>query len=132
MKYYNNVLDFIYAIVIGGFGSIFLVMFFTGVMAIGVINKLLPFIIGFNTALTGYNLISRTKNRFKHKRIWGLISGIASVVIAVLALNLAFLYYTGDYFVYMADFLFLALIGGVFSWLGAILAIKYLKLGPAE
>ena len=132
MKYYNHVLNFIYAIVIGAFGSILLVMFFIGVMAIGAIEKLLPFIIGFNAALTGYNLISRTKNRFKHKRLWGLISGIVIVIIAVLILNIAFYYYTGAYFVYMANFLFLVFIGGLFSWLGAILAIRYLKLGTTK
>jgi hypothetical protein len=45
---------------------------------------------------------------------------------------LHFFYYTGVYFVYVTDFLFLVLIGGVFSWLGAVLAIKYLKLNTAE
>jgi hypothetical protein len=132
MKYYEHVLNFCYAIATGVVGSLLLVIFFSSVMAMGDIGKLLPFIIGFNAALTGYNLISQTKNRFKHKRMCGFVSGIIIVVIAVLALNIAFFYYTGGYLIYMTDFLFLAFIGGVFSWLGAVLAIKYLKLDTAE
>ena len=132
MKDYDHVLKFIYFVAIGVVGSLLMVMFLAGVMSMGAIENLLPFIIGFNAALTGYNLISRTKNRFNHKRILGFITGIVSVVITILALNIAFFYYTGGYFVYVIDFLFLAVIGGVFSWLGAVLAIKYLKLGQAE
>jgi hypothetical protein len=128
MKYYDHLVNFVHAVFIGVFGAVLLVMFFVGVMSIGAIEKLLPFIIGFNAVLTGYNLVSRTKNRFKHKRIWGLISGIVIVVIAVLVLNIAFYYYTGGYIVYMTNFLFLVFIGGVFSWLGTILAIRYFKL----
>ena len=128
MNNHDHFVNFLHAVLIGVFGSVLLMMFFIGVVPIGTSEKLLPFIIGFNAALTGYNLVSRTKNRFKYKRLWGLMSGIVIVIIAVLILNIAFYYYTGGYFVYMADFLFLALIGGVFSWLGTILAIKYLKL----
>ena len=117
-------LKFIYAIFIGVFGAVLLVMFFAGLMTIGTIERLLPYIIGFNAALTGYNLISRIKGRLKHKRLWSVISGMIMVVIAALILNIAVYYRTGGYIVYMIEFLLLMLIGAVFSWLGAILAIK--------
>jgi hypothetical protein len=132
MNNHDHFVIFFRAILTGIFGFVLLMMFFFGVVPVGAIEKLLPFIIGFNAALTGYNLVSRTKNRIKHKRIWGLISGIVVVVFAVLILNIAFYYYTGGYFVYVTEFLFLVLIGGVFSWLGAVLAIKYLKMDIAE
>lgn len=125
MNHHDHFVNFFHSIFIGVFGTVLLVMFFVGVMSIGAIEKLLPFIIGFNAALTGYNLVSRTKNRFKYKRSWGLISGIIAVIIVALILNITFLYFTGGYVVYMTDFIILALIGGIFSWLGAILAIKY-------
>ncbi len=128
MNDYNLLLEFIYAIFIGVFGSILLVMFFAGVMTIGAIEKLLPYIIGFNAALTGYNLICRIKNRLKYKRSWGLISGIITVIIVALILNITFLYFTGGTIVYMTDFLLLILLGAVFSWLGSILAIKSMDL----
>ena len=128
MNDHKHFLNFFHAIFIGVFGSVLLVIFLVGMMFIGAVEKLLPFIIGFNAALTGYNLVSRTKNSLKPKRIWSLVSGIVTVIISVLILNIAFYNYTGGYIVYMTDFLFLIFIGGVFSWLGAILAIRYFKL----
>ena len=128
MNYFDLLLKFIYAIFIGVLGAVLLVMFFAGLMTIGTIERFLPYIIGFNAALTGYNLISRIKDRLKYKRLWSLISGIIMVVVIVLMLNVAFYYRTGGYILYITDFLFLVLIGGVFSWLGAILAIRFFKL----
>jgi hypothetical protein len=112
---YDLLLKFIYSIFIGVFGAVLLAMFFTGLMTIGTIERLLPYIIGFNAALTGYNLISRIKDRLKYKRLWSLLSGIIMVVVVVLILNIAFYYRTGGYIVYMTEFLFLVLIGAVFS-----------------
>jgi hypothetical protein len=128
MKHYDHMVSFFSAILIGTFGVVLLVMFFTGLMSVGTIEKLLPFIIGFNAALTGYNLVSRFKDSIKRKRILSVVSGIIMVGGGVLILNIAAYYYNGGYIIYMADFLFLVCLGGVFSFLGAILAIRYLKL----
>jgi hypothetical protein len=128
MKHYDHIVNFFSAMLIGIFGTVLLVMFFAGLMTMGTIEKLLPFIIGFNAALTGYNLIRRMKDRLKYNRIWSVISGITLVVGVTLILNIAFYYLTGGHIVYMTNFLILALIGGVFSWLGTILAIRYFKL----
>lgn len=128
MDNYHNFGKFVHPILTGVFGSVLLVIFFSGLMSIGTIWKFLPFVIGFNTALTGYNLLYRTKNKFKYKRIWGLISGIITVVITVLILNSQFFYLSGGYIICIMDFLFLISVGSVFSWLGAVLAIRYLHL----
>ncbi len=128
MKCYDHMVNYFSPTLIGIFGAVLLVMFFAGVVSVGAIEKLLPFIIGFNAALTGYNLIRRAKDLLKYKRIWSAVSGIMMVVGVVLMLDIAFYYYTGGYIVYMADFLFLIFIGGVFGFLGAILAIRYFKL----
>lgn len=132
MNNYDLLLKFIYSMFIGVFGSILIVMFFTGVMSMGTIEKLLPFIIGFNAALTGFNLMTRTKDSLKYKRLWSLLSGIILVVGVTLILNIAFYYLTGDDIVFMTDFFILAVTGGVFSWLGAILAIKYYNLDTVK
>jgi len=124
MNSHDLLLKFIYAIVIGVFGAVLLVMFISGLMTIGTIERLLPYIIGFNAALTGYNLISKIKEHLKYKRTWSVISGIIMVGAAVLILNIIFYYFTDGYIVDMVAFLFLVLIGGVFGWLGSILAIK--------
>ena len=67
MKYYDDMISFIRAILIGIFGVVLLVMFFAGLMSVRAVEKLLPFIIGFNAALTGYNLVSRIKDSIKYK-----------------------------------------------------------------
>jgi hypothetical protein len=128
MKHYDHMVSFFSAISIGIFGVVLLVMFFAGLMSVGAIEKLLPFIIGFNAALTGYNLVSRIKDSIKYKRILSVISGIIMVGSVVLILNITAYYYSGGYIIYIADFLFLIFLGGVFSFLGAILAIRYYNL----
>ena len=117
-------LKFIYAIFIGVFGAVLLVMFFAGLMTIRTIERLLPYIIGFNAALTGYNLISKIKEHLKYKRIWSVISGIIMVSAVVLILNIAFYHFIDGYIFDIIDFLILVPVGGVFGWLGSILAIK--------
>ena len=121
---HDLLLKFIYAIFIGVFGAVLLVMFFAGLMTIGTIERLLPYIIGFNAALTGYNLISKIKEHLKYKRIWSVISGIIMVSAVVLILNIAFYHFIDGYIVDIIDFLILVPVGGVFGWLGSILAIK--------
>lgn len=128
MNYYDLLLKFIYAIFIGAFGTVLLVVFFGGLMSINTVGKLLPFIIGFNAALTGYNLISRAKDSLKYKRTWCVISGTIMVAGVVLILDVLFFYLTGSYMIYMTDVLLLILIGAVLSWLGSILAIKSMDL----
>ncbi len=128
MRCYDHMVNFLNATLIGIVGAVLLVIFCAGFMTIGTVEKLLPFIIGFNSALTGYNLIRRAKDRLKYKRIWGTVSGITMVIGVVLILNIGSRYYSGGDIVYIADFLTLVLIAGVFSFIGAILAIRYFKL----
>jgi hypothetical protein len=128
MRCYDHMVNFLNATLIGIVGAVLLVIFCAGFMTIETVEKLLPFIIGFNAALTGYNLIRRAKDRLKYKRIWSTVSGITMVIGVVLILNIGSRYYSGGDIVYIADFLTLVLIAGVFSFIGAILAIRYFKL----
>jgi hypothetical protein len=128
MSRYDHMMDFFSATLIGIFGVVLLVIFSAGLMPVGTIRKLLPFIIGFNAALAGYNLVSRGKGRLKYKRTWSAVSGCMTAIGAAFILNITGHYYTGGYVIYTADFLILVLIAGVFSFLGAILAIRYFKL----
>jgi hypothetical protein len=128
MNRYDHMANFFRATSIGIFGAVLLVIFFAGLLPMGTVKKLLPFIIGFNGALTGYNLISRGKNHLKFQRMWSAVSGIMMATGVALILNIAGRYYTGGDIVYIADFLILVFIAGVFGFLGAILAIRYFKL----
>ena len=128
MKNYDHMANCLKATLIGIVGVVLLVIFCAGLIRIGTINKLLPFIIGFNAALTGYNLVRRADGRLKYRRIWSVAAGIMMAIGAVLILNIVSRYYTGGDIVYIAGLLILVPIGGVFSFLGAILAIRYFKL----
>ena len=117
-----------YSIIVGVLGSLLLVVFFTTLMSYGTIAKLLPWVIGFNAALTGYNLINRTNNCLKYERISAIGSGIMMVIITVVLINIIFFNLMGGYLIYIKDLIFLIAIGAVFSGLGAILAIKHLNI----
>ncbi len=117
-----------YSIIVGVLGSLLLVVFFTTLMSYGMIEKLLPWVIGFNAALTGYNLIKRTNNRINYKRISAVVSGILMVIITVVLINIIFFKLMGGYLIYINELIFLIAIGAVFSGLGAILAVKYINL----
>ena len=117
-----------YSIIVGVLGSLLLVVFFTTLMSYGTIEKLLPWVIGFNAALTGYNLIKRTNNRINYKRISAVVSGILMVIITVVLINIIFFKLMGGYLIYINELIFLIAIGAVFSGLGAILAVKYINL----
>lgn len=117
-----------YSIIVGVLGSLLLVVFFTTLMSYGTIEKLLPWVIGFNAALTGYNLINRTNNRLQHERISAAGSGIMMVIITAVLINIIFFNLMGGYLIYIKDLIFLIAIGAVFSGFGAILAVKYINL----
>ena len=117
-----------YPIIVGIIGSLALVGFFTSLMSFDTIEKLLPYIIGFNAALTGYNLIKKTDNSLKFKRIFAISSGVLMVITTAVILDLVMLHLMGSYLIYLTDAIFLIIIGGVSSGLGAILAIKYLNM----
>lgn len=117
-----------YSIIVGVLGSLLLVVFFTTLMSYGTIERLLPWVIGFNAALTGYNMIKRTNNRINYKRISAVGSGILMVIITVVLINIIFFDLMGGYLIYINELIFLIAIGAVFSGLGAILAVKYINL----
>jgi hypothetical protein len=117
-----------YFIMVGSLGSLILVVFFTTVMSYGTIEKLLPWVIGFNAALTGYNLINRTNNSLKYGRISAVGGGIFMVIISVVLINIIFFHFMGVNLIYFTELILLIAIGAFFSGLGAILAIKHINL----
>ena len=117
-----------YCIMVGSLGSLLLVVFFTTVMSYGTIEKLLPWVISFNAALTGYNLINRTNNSLKYGRISAVGGGIFMVIISVVLINIIFFHFMGVYLIYFTELILFIAIGAFSSGLGAILAIKHINL----
>ena len=121
-----------YSIIVGLLGSLLLVVFFTTLMSYDTIEKLLPWIIGFNAALTGYNLIKRTNNHLNYELISAVGSSILMVIITVVLINIIFFNLMGFYLIYINELIFLTAIGAVLSGLGVILAVNVINLKGGE
>ena len=118
----------IYRVGVGAVGSLILVFFLMGLMSISGAVANMPWIIGFNAALTGYTILDKTRGRLKRKWIVTLGSGALMVVTVCLCLTITGVYLIGDYFLSAGDLVLLSVIGIVCSGLGAWLAVKYLHL----
>lgn len=118
----------LYSVSIGVLGTLILVAFLTSLLPAASISRLLPLIIGFNAALTGYNLIEKTRNGYTHKRLAALTAGLAVVAGAAVFLNLLFWKLAGSSLIGMEQLLMLLPVGIITSGLGGVLAVRYLKL----
>lgn len=120
---------FAYSIFSGVIGSILLVAFLTLFIDIFRIVKFIPWIIAFNTAMTGYSLLDKTRDTLQHKHYSSICAGTVNVLITCGILILMSIYFLGENIFPIWDFMFFLIIGIACSLLGALLAIKYLKLG---
>jgi hypothetical protein len=118
----------VYSILAGVFGTLVLAVFLGGIFSMGALLKILPWIIGFNTLLTGYTLIDRTRERFARKRLWALGAGICNVALAFVLLNALSAYVLGGFILDGSDLLRFLIVGAVCSFLGAALGVKYFNL----
>ncbi len=119
---------FAYSIFAGVFGTILITLFLTTFLYHDEIVRIIPWLIGLNTAITGYSLLDKTRNLLKHKQAFCISAGVVNVIITYGILTLLFFYSEGEYPFNSLDFMLYLIIGIVCSELGAILAIKYFKL----
>ena len=117
-----------FSVLAGSFGAIILVFFLTGMTFTATIGDLLPVIIGFNTALTGYMVLEKTRDGFKRKRAVAIGSGMAMVLVTAALLNMIFFRGAGIFLIDAELLMTLLFVGIVTSGLGGMLAIKYLSL----
>ena len=117
-----------YCILIGVFGAVVLVMFLTVFMDLYRVVSFIPWIIAFNTAITGYSLIDKTRNVLKYKHLSSICAGILNVIITYFLLSIISFYLFGENLFTKWDLALFLVIGIVCSELGALLAIKYFKL----
>ncbi len=119
---------FAYSILAGVFGVAVLVMFLAVFMELYRVVPFVPWIIAFNTAMTGYALIDKTRDTLKYKQVSSISAGILNVIITYFLLSLSSFYLFGENLFSISDFALFMVIGIVCSELGALLAIKYFKL----
>ena len=117
-----------YCILTGIFGTAVLIVFLAVFMELYRIVAFIPWIIAFNTAMTGYSLIEKTRDTLKYKQISSIGSGILNVIITYCLLSLLSFYLFSESLFTRWDFVLFIVIGIVCSELGALLAIKYFKL----
>ena len=116
------------SILAGAVGAVILVVFLNMIVLPAASVKFLPLIIAFNTAITGYMVIEKTRDCFRYKRSVAIFAGAAAVVLAYVGLNYLFLQTTGLFLISPADLISMLIAGCVSSWLGGALAIKYLDM----
>ncbi len=122
----------IYSIFTGFFGTLLVILFLTFFMPLTATVRYVPWVIGFNTAVAGYTLIDRTRERIRYQKAAGAGAGFLVAVTACITLNLMAAYMTGIGLIYWTDLLFFTIIGTGFGWLGAILSMKYLAIKKYE
>lgn len=116
------------SILIGIGGNLIFFMFLLTFLHVFEVVTFLPWIIAFNTALTGYSLIDKTRNLVESKRVMSATAGILTALMTCLGLTMFSTLVVGENLVTMQDWVLYAAIGGACSLLGAILAMKYHKL----
>ena len=117
-----------YYIFTGVFGVAVIVMVLAVFMELYRVVPFVPWIIAFNTAMTGYSLIDKTRDTLKYKQLSSISAGVLNVIITYFLLSLSSFYLFGENLFSIWDFALFLVIGTVCSELGAILAIKYFKL----
>ncbi len=121
-----------YSICEGVLGTILIFFLSTALFPLSLAVKIVPWAIGFNSAVTGYSLLNRTQDLFSHKFTYALVAGAVKVLITWIVLNIMFLYRTDGCIFYGLDLILFLIIGMPFSGLGALLAIKYSKIKKAN
>jgi hypothetical protein len=116
------------AVLIGVCGTILVTMFLATFLPITKVANFIPWLIGFNTAMTGFSLIEKTRDRIVHKHLWAVSAGLVNVVLTCGVLTIVSFHFLAENLLGFRMILFLLIIGAVCSELGARLAVKYLKL----
>ena len=113
------------AILIGAGGTLIILMFLATIMPLFKAVNFVPWLIGFNTAMTGYSVVEKTRTSLKYRHLVAIGAGLLNVFITALMLVLLSIYTFGANLFGLVDLLLFFIIGAVCSWIGAWLAIQY-------
>jgi hypothetical protein len=115
------------AVLAGVGGNIVLVHFLSGLVTAQTMTGLLDWIVGFNTALTGYMLVEKGRNNLPFRRGLCLGAGLVNTGITIFAVNYLYQLMWDFPLIAMADAVILLTIGTILGLAGGLLAEKYLK-----
>lgn len=115
------------AVLAGIGGNIVLVLFLSSLMTAQTLTGLLDWIVGFNSALSGYMLVEKDHTGLPFRRGLCAGAGLASTGITILAVNYLYQQIWDFPLIAMADAVMLLAIGAILGLSGGLLAEKYLK-----
>ncbi len=118
----------VFSILIGVVGTTLIVMFLTTLLTLSRALGLIPWIIGFNTAMTGFSLVDKTRDALKHRIPVSVGAGILNVIMTLAVLTGLSFYFAGIALFDLSDLVLLSAIGGLCGGFGGWLAIKYFRL----
>ena len=115
------------AIISGIGGNIFILVFLMTFLRIFETIRFMPWILAFNSAITGYALVDKTGNHPAYLKTIAAIAGFFNVMVTCgIFAGISVLLF-GDLFLAVRDIGFFMVIGIVCSEIGTLLAIKYYK-----
>ena len=115
------------AILIGIGGNIILIVFLMTFLHIFEAIKFMPWIIGFNTAHTGYSLADRAGKHLAYRKLISALAGLVNVLITIGIFAVLSVFLFGDLYLGIRDIGLFIVLGILGSVLGTILAVKYYK-----
>jgi hypothetical protein len=116
------------AVLMGVCGTIIVSMFLAAILPLSKVIVFIPWLIGFNTAMTGYSLIDKTRTSLRYGYVAAIGAGISNVLVTAGILIGFSVYFTGISLLSSVDLVIFLVIGAVCSQFGAWLAVKYHKL----
>jgi hypothetical protein len=121
----------LYSICVGAVGTVILAVFLAGMMQPTTLDILLPVIIGFNAALTGYMAVEKSKHIVRRQFLLAMGSGIFMVLLATIFLNIIFFQWAGFILIGLGTLVIMLVVGLIASGLGGKLCVKYLELNQS-
>jgi hypothetical protein len=118
----------LYSVGVGAVGTVILAVFLAGMMRPTTLEILLPIIIGFNAALTGYMAVEKSRHIVRRQHLLAMGSGIVMVLLATIFLNIIFFQWAGFILVGLGTLVIMLVVGLIASGLGGKLCAKYLEL----
>jgi len=119
---------FCWSVLSGVLGTLILSGFLFSIMRMQTLSILLPLVVGFNAAISGYMLVERYGEPINHKKTWGAIAGALVAVLTVTSVNMLAIRMVGLFLLSGTQCLAALLIGTGSGWSGGALAVKYRQL----
>ena len=117
-----------FAILSGVLGTLIIAAFLLLFLNAYQVIRFIPFIVAFNAAMTGYSVIDKCRERIQRRYLWALGAGLTNVVVTFALLITLSIQLIGENLLSTKMFFLLLVCGAGCSLLGALLAVKYLKI----